>query len=407
MPLFKYKILDTEGKTTEGTLEAKDKFELYHAVKGGGATVISAEEVKEGGFSNFSISNIFSFFGGVKMHDKVIFAKNLSKMIDAGLPVTRALSIMERQAKGAFKTVLKGLEESLSKGNTFSDSMKNYPKVFSTLFISMVRAGEESGNLSSALQSVGLQMEKSYQLNRKIRGALMYPAVIFSLMIVIGVLMMVYMVPTLTDTFVGLGIELPLSTRIIIAMSSFLKSYFIFIIIGTAVLIFSLIMSIRTSLGSRIVDTVILRTPVISEIVKQINSARTARTLSALISSGVDIVLAINVTKDVIQNSYYKEVLNEAQAAIQKGGQISAVFSKNDKLYPMFVGEMVGVGEETGKIGEMLMNVAAFYEDEVDQKTKDMSSIIEPVLMIFIGLTVGLFAISMLSPMYSLADSIN
>lgn len=407
MPLFKYKILDTEGKTTEGTLEAKDKFELYHTVKGGGATVVSAEEVKEGGFSNFSLSSVFSFFGGVKTHDKVIFAKNLSKMIDAGLPVTRALSIMERQAKGAFKIVLKGLEESLSKGNTFSDSMKNYPKVFSTLFVSMVRAGEESGNLSSALQSVGLQMEKSYQLNRKIRGALTYPAVIFSLMIVIGVLMMVYMVPTLTDTFVGLGIKLPLSTRIIIAMSSFLKSYFIFIIIGTAVLIFLLIMSIRTSRGSRIVDTVILRTPVISEIVKQINSARTARTLSALISSGVDIVLAINVTKDVIQNSYYKEVLTEAQVAIQKGSQISAVFSKNDRLYPMFVGEMVGVGEETGKIGEMLMNVAAFYEDEVDQKTKDMSSIIEPVLMIFIGLTVGLFAISMLSPMYSLADSIN
>ncbi len=402
--LFHYKILDAEGKTTEGTLEAKDKFALYHSVKKEGSTVVSAEEVKNDWRS--SLSSFFSFSTGVKMHDKIVFAKNLSKMLDAGLPVTRGLSIMERQAKGTFKKVLEDLEESLSKGNTFSDSMKDYPKVFSTLFVSMVRAGEESGNLSMALQSVGLQMEKSYQLNRKIRGALMYPAVILTLMIVIGVLMMVYMVPTLTATFIGLHIKLPLSTRIIIAISNFLKSYFILVILGTACSIFLLTMFIRTPRGGRILDGLILRIPVINEIVKQINSARTARTLSALISSGVDIVLAINVTKDVMQNSYYKEVLDLAQSTIQKGDQISIIFTKNTKLYPLFVGEMVAVGEETGKIGEMLMSVATFYEDEVDQKTKDMSSIVEPVLMIFIGMAVGFFALSMLGPTYSLADAL-
>lgn len=401
MPLFHYKTIDTEGKTVEGTMDAKDKFALYHTIKKDGITIISAEEVKKSSFS-FSLP----FTGGVKMHDKITFARNLSSMIDAGLPITRGISIMERQSKGMFKKILGSINESISKGQTLSDSMKAYPNVFSTLFISMVRAGEESGNLSLALRNIGQQMEKSYQLTRKIRGALMYPAVIFSLMIVIGVLMMVYMVPTLTATFTGLGIKLPLSTRMIIYTSNFLKDYFLFVIVGTALCIVGFIFVLRTVKGQRILDAVTLRLPVIGEIVKQINSARTARTLSSLLSSGVDIVVAIGVTADVIQNSYYKEVLQEIQSTIQKGDQISSIFLLHDKLYPLFVGEMVSVGEETGKIGDMLLSVAAFYEEEVDQKTKDMSSVIEPVLMIFIGAAVGFFAISMLAPTYSLADSL-
>lgn len=404
MPIFKYKILDPDKNTKEGVMEAKDKFSLYHTIKQDGSVVISAEEVTSNKNSFFSMS--FSLGSGVKMHDKIIFAKNLSKMIDAGLPLTRGLSIMERQSKGRFKKILLELNESILKGNTFSDSMKNYPDVFSTLFISMVRAGEESGNLSLALNNIGLQMEKSYQLTRKIRGALMYPAVIFSLMMVIGVLMMVYMVPTLTSTFIGLGIKLPLSTRIIIFISDFLKNYFIFVILGTILFVFGVIALLKTTKGQRFIDTLIIRIPVIGLIVKQINSARTARTLSSLLSSGVDIVVAISVTKDVIQNHYYKEVLDEIQNVIQKGAPISAVFSAHNDLYPLFVGEMVSVGEETGKIGDMLLSVALFYEEEVDQQTKDMSSIIEPVLMISIGVAVGFFAISMLGPTYSLADAL-
>jgi type IV pilus assembly protein PilC len=403
MSTFHYKIIDAEGNTTEGTMEAKDKTSLYHNIKKDGSTIVSVEEEKEG----FSIKKLFSFLGGVKPHDRITFARNLSQMIEAGLPITRALSIMEKQAKaGKFKKVLGGLNDSLSKGTPLSDAMKNYPEVFSTLFVSMVRAGEESGNLSESLKNVGVQLEKSYQLSKKIKGALMYPAVIFSLMIVIGVLMMIYMVPTLTKTFVGLGIELPLSTRMIIGVSDFLKNYLVLVIF--AILIFSFLLAIffRTKQGKRITDFTILHTPVIGEIIKQINSARTARTLSSLLSSGVDIVLAIGVTKDVIQNSYYKEVLEEVRTTIQKGDQISSVFLANEKLYPLFVGEMVSVGEETGKVGDMLLGVAQFYEDEVDQKTKDMSSIIEPLLMIFIGAAVGFFAISMLAPTYSLADSI-
>ena len=404
MPLFHYQVIDNEGKRVDGTMEAKDRFALYHLVKKDGNTIVFTEEAKKQKF--FSISSIFPFLAGVSQHDKIIFARNLAKMIEAGLPISRGLSIMEREAIGQFKKILASLNESLSKGASLSEAMKNYPNVFSTLFVSMARAGEESGNLSQALQNVALQMEKSYLLNKKIKGALMYPAVIVSLMIVIGVLMMVYMVPTLTATFVGLGISLPLSTRIIIGISNFLQSYFVFVIFATIALGFAFSVSIRTTLGQRLLDVVLLRVPIVSEMVKQINSARTARTLSSLITSGVDIIVAIGVTKDILQNSYYKAVLDEVQTAIQKGESISKVFSLHEKLYPMFVSEMVFVGEETGKIGEMFMNVALFYEEEIDQKTKDMSSVIEPFLMIFIGVAVGFFAISMISPIYSIGDSI-
>jgi len=404
MPLFHYKKITKEGKTIEGKLEAKDKFALYHSIKEDGSTVVSAEEVENK--PPLSVSRFLSFLNSVKAHDKIIFARNLSKMIDAGLPMTRALSIMEREAKNDFKSILGDLSNSLSKGNTLSDSMKNHPKVFSSLFISMVKAGEESGNLSTALKNVALQMEKTYQLNRKIKGALIYPIIILILMFVIGVLMMVYMVPTLTATFSGLGLDLPLSTRLIIGISNFLTSYFIVALLGFIVFIFTFVFCLRTKRGQRILDFVLIKSPIIGNITKQINSARTTRTLSSLISSGVDIVVAAGVTKDVLQNSYYKEVLDEIESSIQKGVTISSIFSLHQDLYPLFVSEMAAVGEETGKTGEMFMSVALFYEEEIDQKTKDMSSIVEPVLMILIGLAVGFFAISIISPIYSVGDSI-
>lgn len=405
MPIFKYKILDPEGKPKDGTMEAKDKFSLYHAVKQDGSTVISAQEITEK--KGNSLSNInLPFLGGVKTHDKITFAKNLAKMIDAGLPMTRAIAIMEKESQGKLKDILGKINDSISTGNTLSDSMKNYPDVFSQLFVSMVKAGEESGNLSLALQNVGLQMEKSYQLNKKIRGALMYPTIIVFLMIAIGVLMMIYMVPTLTSTFQGLGIKLPLSTRIIIGTSNFLVAYFLYVIIGFIALVIGIVFLLRTERAKKFLDFVFLHVPVIKEMVKQINSARTARTLSSLISSGVDIVVAIDVTKDVLQNYYYKQVLEEIRVVIEKGGSISAVFSAHEELYPTFVSEMASVGEETGKIGDMLLSSALFYEDEIDQKTKDLSSVIEPFLMIFIGIAVGFFVISIISPIYSIGDSI-
>lgn len=403
MPTFKYKGIDKQGKAFNGSMEADDKFALYKNTRKDGVTVVSVDSLNK---SWKQIEVRIPFLSGVKMHDKITFARNLGSMVEAGLPITRALSIMEKQAKGEFKKVLGSLNTEISKGRTLSDVMKDYPKIFSLLFVSMIRAGEESGNLVNALKNISLQLEKNYLLTKKIRGAMMYPAVIFSLMVVIGVLMMVYMVPTLTSTFVGLGVKLPLSTRIIIFISDTLKDYFIYIIIGFVAFVSALIHILRTKKGQRFIDWLVLHFPLVSPMVKQVNSARTARTLSSLIASGVDIVVAIGVTKDVVQNSYYREVLEKTEKIIQKGDQISEVFIENSNLYPLFVGEMLAVGEETGKMSDMLLGIASFYEEEVDQKTKDLSSIIEPLLMIVIGVGVGAFAISMLAPTYSLVDAI-
>jgi type IV pilus assembly protein PilC len=404
MTIFKYKTIDKEGKTSEKTIDVSDKFAVYKEAKDQGLTVVSVEESKGGVGLKMEIN--IPFLSSVSQHDKIIFARNLGSMIEAGLPMTKAIAIIEKQSKGQLKKVLADINDQISTGKTLSSALENYPKIFSTLFVSMVRSGEESGHLSVSLKNIGLQLEKTYLLNKKIKGAMMYPAVIFSLMIILGALMMIYMVPTLTATFIGLGIKLPLSTRIIIFISDLLKNNILYILISIFVLIFGFYSAFKSKTGKRFLDWSFLHFPMIKEMVKQINSARTARTLSTLLSSGVDVVLAISITKDVVSNSYYKEVLERAEKTIQKGDQISAIFTENGHLYPPFVAEMMSVGEETGKMGDMLLGVAQFYEEEVDQKTKDLSSIIEPILMIVIGLAVGAFAISMLAPTYSLVEAL-
>ncbi len=405
MAEYKYKAINKEGVTYEGVLEAPDRFAAYRKIKEEGGTVVVATETKPR--SAVSLERFLSFLSKVDAHEKIIFARNLASMIEAGLSVTRSLAVMEKQSKNPkLKAVLQSLSNDVSKGTSLSDSMRAKPDTFSNLFVSMVKAGEESGNLAGSLRVVAIQMEKTYMLTKKIKGAMMYPAVILCIMLVIGILMMVFMVPTLTATFTGLGVKLPASTRAIITVSDFLRNHYLMalsIVVGVVV---SIVTFFRSAVGKRIFDYSSIRFPVVGGIVKEINSARTARTLSALLTSGVDIVVAIGVTQDVLQNSYYKEVLLQAQANIQKGEPMSNVFIEHEKLYPIFVGEMMSVGEETGRMGDMLMGVATFYEDEVDQKTKDMSTLIEPFLMVFMGVAVGFFAMAMLTPTYSLVDAI-
>jgi len=225
-------------------------------------------------------------------------------------------------------------------------------------------------------------------------------------MIIIGILMLIYVIPGLTKTFKEANVELPMSTKAVIFISDFLGNNAITAFMGTVLAVGILYGWTRTKKGKRFLDFLTLRLPIISGIIKETNSARTSRTLSSLLSAGVPVAQALSITGDVIQNSYYKEVLKESEESVEKGDSISSVFVKNDRLYPIFVGEMINVGEETGNMSKMLMEVALFYENEVSQKTKDMSTIIEPFLMVFIGAVVGFFAISMITPMYSIMNNI-
>jgi type IV pilus assembly protein PilC len=284
--------------------------------------------------------------------------------------------------------------------------LAKFSKVFPPLFVSMVKAGEESGGLADALSVIGKQMERAHTLKKKIKGALIYPSIIVGAMFIIGILMLMFVVPTLTQTFNELGVELPKSTQFVIAISNFLKNNTVMTFVLIVIFIAFLIAWLRSKKGKKIFDYIILRIPVISTLVKETNSARTARTLSSLLAAGVEVVNAISITGDVVQNSYYKEVLKNSEKYIQKGLPLSKSFTENEELYPIIVGEMIAVGEETGRLSDMLYQVAEFYEEEIDQKTKNMSTIIEPFLMIFIGIVVGFFAISMISPIYSISAGI-
>jgi type IV pilus assembly protein PilC len=402
MAKFKVRTIDAEGKSHEEVMTAADQGALYNEMRDRNITLISVEPVS--GAKNLLEINLFAH---VKFHDKISFAKNLSSMIDAGLPLSRALAVIEKQTKQKyFKSIISDVIKSISQGHTLSESMKNSPKVFSPLMISMVRAGEESGSLSQSLRIVATQMENTYQLVRKIRGALMYPMIIVFAMLVIGFFMLTFVVPTLSATFKELNTDLPTSTKIVIGLSDFVKDHYLVTVALFVGAIAGFVLALKTKVGKRTFEFVILHFPVIGQIAKEINAARTARTLSSLLTSGVDIIVATQITADVIQNTYYKDVLHMVEEKIQKGEPIAKVFIEHEKLYPSFVGEMISVGEETGQLAQMLTGVATFYETEVDQKTKDMSSIIEPFLMVFIGLAVGVFAISMISPIYSLGDNI-
>lgn len=403
MATYKYKARDKEGNVYQKTALLEGRAELFDQIKAEGGSIIAIEETKP-----LAAKKLFGgLFGKIKTLDKIILSKNLGLMIKAGLSVTRALSVLERQSRNkTLKNLLRELSADVSKGETLSGSMQKHPKEFSPLFVSMVKAGEESGNLAESLHVVANQTEKSFLLGKKVRGAMIYPTVIIGVMIIIGILMLTFMVPSLTATFKGLGIELPLSTRMIIYLSDFLVEQTFIVIGAILVLIFLLLSFFKTNAGRKIFDTVSIRIPVIGPLLKEAQSARTARTLASLLTSGVPIVVALTITIDVVQNNLYKEALTRARVAIEKGESMSQVFLSNSHLYPLFVGEMVSVGEETGKISEMLQGIAEYYENEVDQKTKDLSTIIEPILMVVIGGAVGVFAISMLAPTYSLIDNL-
>lgn len=401
---FHYKSVADGGEVKEGIIESADAFTLAKELKASGETLVSATPATKAhiGGKGFNIA-----LGGVKLADKITFSKNLAAMIDAGLTLSRALTVLERQTKSKkFKDEISAIAKDVEKGGTLSSSAAKFPKTFSTLFVSMVRAGEESGKLGESLRIVAEQMDRSFALRRKIRGAMMYPGIIMSVMVVIGILMLIFVVPTLTATFSELAIELPASTRLIISTSDAFKTHPALIFGGLAVLIAGLILVGKTKKGKRTYEFILMHIPVIKGLVQETNAARMARTFSSLLSSGVEVVQAIGITRDVVQNSFYKDVLVEAETTIQQGTQLSAVFMAHEKLYPPMVGEMISVGEETGKLPHMLMQIAEFYEGEVDQKTKDMSTIIEPFLMVVIGGAVGFFALSMISPIYSMSSGI-
>lgn len=394
-------IRTNNGGKEKRVIEAASRFAVYDLIEKEKASVITLSE--KSGFTMPGWLDI-SFGNGVSPDELIMVIKNISSMLDAGLTLSRALSIAVRQTRNKrFSRVLSSVTESVKRGSTFHEALSEHKKLFSQLFISMAHAGEESGTLASALRIVGTQMEQSRTLTKKVRGAMIYPIIIIIAMVIISILMLLFVVPTLTATFVQLGISLPLSTRIIVGASSFLVHHTILVLLGIVASVIGMMSFAHSHFGGKFLFSIVLHTPVIGELVQETYAARTARTLSSLLASGVDMLGAISITREVVGTEAFASILAEAEVRVRKGEQLSATFMDHLNRYPIMFTDMIAVGEETGKLASMLEQIADFYEQDVQQRTRDLSTIIEPVLMIVIGTGVGIFAISIIAPIYSLS----
>jgi type II secretory pathway component PulF len=408
MPKFTYTGADSEGGKVERTVEAADRFAVYAVARNEGHTVSKVVST-----SSFSLNNLFNLekinykLSRVKGDELVMVTRNLGSMITAGLTVSRALDVIKRQTKNPrLRGVVTSMGADINKGDSFYDALSKFPKVFNDLYIAMVRAGEESGSLSDTLQTLAIQMDKTNTIKKKIKGAMIYPTIVICVMVVIGILMMIFVMPQITGVFANMDTELPGTTMFLIAMSDFLVNYTFLAIGGLLAGIAAIVYALKTKYGKIATSWIIPKLPVIGTLAKETNAARTARTLSSLLNSGVDVLQAIEITEDVLQNVYYKKILAEAALRVEKGTALSEVFIERDDLYPILVGEMILVGEETGQIAGMLAELALFYENEVERKTKDLSTIVEPLLMVVIGVSVGFFALALIAPIYSIGDTI-
>jgi type IV pilus assembly protein PilC len=403
VPTFIYTAKSQDNAEKSGAIEAVSEHELAMQLRQEGFFLTSARLAGVAEHKGQFWKNILNIFNHVSLAEKMIFAKHLSTMVKAGLPLNKSLRILSEQTKNQyFKKVLTDVEEGITKGQSFSDSLQNYPNVFSVVFISMVRVGETAGNLEEILKNLSLQMEKDHELRSRVRGAMVYPGVILSVMVAIGILMMIMVVPKLSSVFLEMGIELPITTRAVISVSQFLSAHSIIGIFGIFIFIFLFRLLLKTTAGKKSLDTVVLKMPPFSQFSRKINSARFARNFSSLIEAGVPIYNALQIVSNTMSNSFFKECLAETSQQIQKGETLSNILKRHSNLFPIMVVQMIEVGETTGSLSEVLKNLAEFYENEVNNATKNLSSVIEPVLMVIIGVAVGFFAISMIQPMYSM-----
>jgi len=402
MAKYFYTAKSLKGETASGVIEAKDEYELSRILRKEGYVLIKARPQGEGA-ERKKLKISLSLSKNVSLIEKMMFTRNLQVMISAGIPLPRSLKLLGVQAKSiVFKNALEEIREEIVKGKSFAESLNKYPNIFSELFTGMVRVGEEAGTLEDVLKILTQQMEREHELKSKIMGALMYPAVIIVAMLGIGALMLVMVVPKLAQTFEDLKIELPPMTKLVIGIGTFLaEKWYLAILIIIAIIIFLRILS-KTKEGKKIIDILTLKLPIISPLVKKTNSAHTIRTLSSLITSGVPIVRALEIISRALGNVYFKTAIANAATKVQKGGKLSEALESYQNLYPPLVVQMIQVGEETGQTSDILAKLADFFEDEVTESTKRLSSIIEPIIMLIIGGAVGFFAVSMIQPMYSM-----
>jgi type IV pilus assembly protein PilC len=405
VPSFSYSAINAQGATLTGEIQATDLAGAREALRGNGLLAQQIEEISGGG--DAVATGLFGRPKKVKPKSLQIFSRQFATMIEAGLSVVQSLVILEQQTDDQnLALVIDDVREKVEGGSLLSEAMASHPNTFSRLYVAMVEAGEAAGALETVLDRVATQIEKEQKIKRRVKGAMIYPTVVltFATLVLIGMLM--FLVPVFVKIFDQLGGELPKLTQYVLYASNALRGYWFIIFPVAGAMIYGFFRWKKTESGRQAWDRFKLRIPVsIGEVVRKVAMARFSRTLSTLIASGVDIMKALEITSQTAGNWVVEDAVIQARQRVQEGAPIAQPLIDHP-VFPPMVGQMVKIGEETGELEKMLTKVADFYEDEVDASIQALTSIIEPIMMIGVGIMVGIIIISMYLPMFKMLSLI-
>ena len=406
MATFVYKAISQNGDNISGTIESSDRAAVIKSLTSQDLRPLSIRE--EAGTSSLAVLRLFKG-GKVKSDELVIFTRELSAMIGAGVPLLRALSSLHGHAESSsMKKILTSVIKDIEGGDQLGDALAKYPGTFSDVYVNMVRAGEAAGILDEIMNRLAYQQEKNATIRKKIKSAMTYPMVLIGITILAFFGLMLFVIPQIGKILTDLGGEdakLPLLTQVMLSLSGFMISFWFILLPLIAAGVFMFLKYLRTPGGKAILHRTVLNIPGLKTIIMKIAVARFARTFSALIGAGVPVLEALNVTARAVGNVVYETAITDAAKAVESGSTLSSEIEKNP-LFPAIVPQMLSVGEETGQTDTVLVKVADFYEEEVDVAIEGISAIIEPVMIVVMGGMVGLIAASVMMPIASLSSSI-
>jgi type IV pilus assembly protein PilC len=404
MPSFTYEAVEPSGRVVKGSIEADSAAVVLGKLQDLNYTVVDVAEAKAAG----KIPLLGGKAGGrVKLNALVVFSRQFATMVNAGINVLKCLDILEAQTKDpVLKPVLSDLRKEVVAGSSLTDAMAKHPKVFSKLFVSMVRAAEVGGILDLILDRLATFLEKEQEIIGKIKGAMVYPICVLVFAMLMVVAMFIFVLPTFKDIFKDAGSELPLITRILFLLSDFLRGYWYVLLPTPFAVFFGFRWYYKTDQGRWNIDKLKLRIPVIGELVQKMAISRFSRTLGTLVNSGVPVLRALEIVAETAGNVVISRAVDEARSSVREGQRISRPLAASG-LFPQMVTQMIDIGEETGRMSDMLVKVATFYDNEVEVAVKALTSLIEPLLIIFLGGIVGFIVGAIMVPMFTMINLIS
>ncbi len=397
MPLYRYKAKDSQNAIKEGVIEATNEQIASSSLKEQGLLVVSMNIEKTGGL-NIAILN------RVKEKDVVIFSRQFAVMISASIPVVQALKVLVGQTENIkLQGIVSEIAEEVNAGSRLSDALSKRNKIFSTFYVSVIRAGETSGKLDEVLNYLADEMEKDYDLMHKIKGAMIYPIFVIVGMVAVGAVMMIWVVPKLTAVIAESGGDLPVATKILIATSNFLAAYWWLLIILIVGIIGGIKYYIKLPAGRYQFDYIRIKIPIFGPLIQKIALVRFTRSMQTLIVGGVPVASGLQIAADVVDNAVYRDLILEAKKGVEGGSTISSIFLEHDEI-PSMVSQMFAVGEKTGKLDLVLRRITDFYSREVSNVVANLVTLIEPVIMVIMGIAVGIMVAAIIMPMYNMAS---